>query len=66
LVVEAVHEVAVAVDGDLDRGVAEPRLDRLWVFAFCDEPGGTIVDSAWFPNGFCDGMAPSSSEGPPS
>jgi hypothetical protein len=43
LVAEAVHEVPVAVDGDLDGGVAEPSLDRLWVFAFSDEPCGVGV-----------------------
>ncbi len=41
--VEAVHEVAIAVDGDLDRGVAESGLDSLGVFAFCDEPCGVGV-----------------------
>ncbi len=69
LVVEAVHEVAVAVDGDLDRGVAEPSLDRLWVFAFGDEPGGVgvtqVMDPARRTDRFCDGSAPDPSEGSP-
>ena len=38
LVVEAVHEVPVAVDGDLDRGVPEPGLDGFGVFTGGDQP----------------------------
>jgi len=69
LVVEAVHEVSVAVHGDLDRGMAEPGLDALGVFAFSDEPSGVsvtqVVDSARRADGFCDGFAPDPPEGSP-
>jgi hypothetical protein len=54
LLVEAVHEVAIAVDRDLDRGVAESCLDRLGVFSCGDQPSGVgvsqVVDSARRPN----------------
>jgi len=67
LMVKVVHEVPVAVDGDLDRRVVEPGLDRLWVFAFSDEPGGVrvtqVVDPARFRDGFCDGFPPDPPEG---
>ena len=43
LFVEAIHEVPIAIHRDLDRGVAEPGLDSLGVFAFCDEPCGVGV-----------------------
>ena len=66
--VDAFHEVPVSVDSDLDAGVAEPCLDRLWVFTFCDELSGVgvtqIVNSAWFADGRCDGCTPGPSEGP--
>lgn len=52
--VETIHEVAVEVDGDLDRGVAESVPDSVGVFAFCDEPRGVcvtqMVNSARFPD----------------
>jgi hypothetical protein len=41
LEVEAVHEVAVTVDGDPDRRVSEPGLDHLGVLA------GAISHAAW-------------------
>jgi hypothetical protein len=54
LVVEAVHEVAVAVDRDLDGRVSESGLDRLGVFSCGDQPSGVgvsqVVDSARRPN----------------
>jgi hypothetical protein len=54
LVVEAVHEVAVAVDRDLDRRVSESGVDRLGMFACSDQPcrvGVTqVVDSARRPD----------------
>ena len=43
LVVEAVYEVAVPVDGYLDRRVPEPGLDRLGVFSRGDQPSGVGV-----------------------
>jgi len=38
LVVEPVHEVAVAIDGHLDRRVTETGLDGLGVLAGGDQP----------------------------
>ncbi len=68
--VEAIHEVAIAVHRDLDRGVAESGLDSLGVFAFCDEPCGVgvtqIVYSARLPDGLCNGSTPDPTEGPTS
>jgi hypothetical protein len=41
--VEAVLEVPVAVDGDLNRGVPESALDGFGVFAGGDQPGSVGV-----------------------
>lgn len=51
LVVETVHEVFVAVDGDLYGGVPEAGLDALGVFAGGDEPGGVGVPQIVDPTG---------------
>jgi hypothetical protein len=43
LVVEAVHEVPVAVHCHRDRAVSETGLDRLGMLAISDQPGGVGV-----------------------
>jgi hypothetical protein len=48
-VVEAFHEMPVAVRGHLDRGVSEAGLDRLGVFAGGYQPGGVSVAEVVYP-----------------
>ena len=49
LVVEAVHELPVAVHGHNDGGVAEAGLDDLGVLSGGDEPGGVGVAKVVYP-----------------
>ena len=51
LVVEAVHELPVAVHGHNDGGVAEAGLDDLGVLSGGDEPGGVGVAKVVYPAG---------------
>ncbi len=70
LVVEAVHQVPVSVDGDLDRGVPEPGLNGLGMFTGSDQPGGVraaqIVDPALSGDRLGHGSSPDPPEGTPS
>ncbi len=69
LVVEAVHEVPVAVDGDLDRGVPQSGLDGFGMLTGGDQPGGVgvaqVVDPTGSFNRAGDGLPPDPSERSP-
>ena len=70
LVVESVHQVPVAVDGYLDRGVPEPGLDGFGVFTGGDQPGGVgvaqVVDPARGADRLDNCLPPDPPEGTPS
>jgi hypothetical protein len=64
--VEAVHEVSVAVDGDLDGAVSESGLDGFGVYSGGDEPGSVgvaeVVDAARWSDGVVDCLSPDPSK----
>jgi hypothetical protein len=55
-VVQTLHQMAVSVHGDLDRGVSEAGLNGLRVLACSDQPGRMSMSEIVNATGLTDGL----------